>query len=270
MKRMGAVISLLFLWVLSASTSAGPTWPAADNLWNPVLVGGSLYVDAQADSGIDYYATKPPKPMDIVGGIDPQGAGPFAAGFWSVGAGDLMFRMRVDGDPSQDGQFVWTALLNTDADSDVDWVLQLDRQGDEQVELVAALSGGPDNGWDVTLAGPPHTVGYDETLYSRFLNASSLLDPPFTGSHFHGPEPMDDDYFVDIAMPLADFTALTGWHPGDPLGIAFSTSASHIVNNKDRPDYAGWDVPALPAPGAALLASLGVAAAGYLRTRKVL
>jgi hypothetical protein len=108
------------------------------------------------------------------------------------------------------------------------------------------------------------------TLYSRFSNASSPLDPPFTGSHFHGPEPIDDDYFVDIAMPLADFIARTGWQPGSPLGIAFSTSASHITNNKDRPDYAGWAVPPIPAPGAALLASLGAAAVGYLRTRRTL
>jgi len=270
MRKIGTVISLLSLWVLSAPVSAGPTWPGADSLWDPVLVGGSLYVDAQADSGSDYYATKPPKPMDIVGGFDPQGDGSFAAGFWSLGATDLMFRMRVDGDPSQSGQFVWTALLNTDADSDVDWALQLDLSGDNQVELVAALSGGPDNGWEVILASPPHTIGYDETLYSRFSNASSPLDPPFTGSHFHGPEPMDDDYFVDLAIPLADFTALTGWDPGDPLGIAFSTSASHITDNKDRPDYAGWNGPAIPVPGAALLASLGAAAVGYLRTRRTL
>jgi hypothetical protein len=270
MKRMVIVISLFLLGLLSASARADVTWPASDNLWNPVLVGGSPYVDAQADSGFDSYDTKPPKPMDIVGGTDPQGDGPFAAGFWSVDATNIMFRMRVDGDPSQAGQFVWTVLLNTDADSDVDWALQLDMSGDEQVELVQALSGGPDNGWDVTLAGPPHTIAYDETLYSRFSNASSPLDPPFTGSHFHGPEPIDDDYFVDIAMPLADFIARTGWHLGEPLGIAFSTSASHIVDNKDRPDYAGWAVPPIPAPGAALLATLGAAAVGYLRTRRML
>jgi hypothetical protein len=53
MKSTGAFISLLLLWAMCAPAGAGPTWPGADNLWNPVLVGGSPYVDAQADSGAD-------------------------------------------------------------------------------------------------------------------------------------------------------------------------------------------------------------------------
>lgn len=266
---MSGVKILVVLCLPCSLAVAAPTWPAADNLWDPVLVGGNLYVDAQADSGADYYDTKPPKAMDIVGGVDPQGDGPFAAGFWSLTAADLMFRVRVDGDPSRGGQFVWTALLNTDGDTDVDWALQLDLSGDNQVELVQALSGGPGNNWDVVLAGPPHGNAYDWTVYSRFSNASSPLDAPYTGSHFHGPEPVDDDHFVDLAIPLSDFTGLTGWAAGDPLGIAFSTSASHITDNKDRPDYDGWGDVAVPAPGAVLLAGLGAAAVGWLRTRRV-
>jgi hypothetical protein len=263
MKHMGTVISLSLPWVFAASSNIGPTWPAADYLWSPVMVDGNLYVDAQADAG-DYYAGKPSQAMDIVGGTDPQGDGPFAAGFWVLGPTDLMFRIRVDGDPGQSRHVVWSALLNTDADSDVDWVLQLDLSTDDQVELVEAVSGGPDNGWDITLANPPHVIGYDRTLYSRFSNASGPLYPPFTGSHFHGSSPADADYFVDLAIPLADFITLTGWNPGDPLGIAFSTSAPHLTTSQDRPDYSGWDVPTTPVPDVAILAHLGTTAIRYV------
>lgn len=272
MKRMSIILSVVaLLCVLCARAEAAPAWPTLDNQWDPVLIGGVLYIDALANSGSDNYGTPPPEPMDIVGGVDPAGDGPFAAGFWAVDASDLMFRMRVDNDPSVGGQFVWTVLLNTDADSDVDWALQLDLSGDNQVELVQALSGGPDTNWDVTLAGTPHSIGFDEDLYSRFSSASGTLNPPYTGSHFHGPGPVDDDYFVDIAVPLATFTAVTGWNSGDPLGIAFSTSSTHTADNKDRPDYPGWgNQPVVPAPAAILLGSLGVVLVGWCRRNKAL
>ncbi|GEM_PF-2323654 len=272
MRKAYSILSVLIsLCVLSARVGAGPAWPGADTDWNPVLVGGDIYVDALANSGVDNYDTPPPTPVDIVGGMDPEGDGPFAAGFWALDASHLMFRVRVDGDPSVGGQFVWTALLNTDADSGVDWAVQLDLSGDNQVELVQALSGGPDTNWEVALAGPPHTVGFDKDEYSRFSNASGTLDPPYTGSQFHGPGPVDDDYFVDFAIPLATFTSVTGWNSEDPLGIAFSTSTSHIADNKDRPDYAGWgNVPMVPSPAALMLGSLGVAFVGWLRQRRTL
>jgi hypothetical protein len=230
-----------------------------------------MYVDARTNDAWDNRGTPPQGPVDIVGGIDQSGHGPFAAGFWAQSAQDLMFRMRVDTNPAVGGQFVWTALLNTDADSAVDWAVQLDMSGDNQVELVQGLSGGPDNGWDVTLTHHADTVGLDPEVYSRFVNASGALNPPYTGSQFHGPGPANDDWFVDLAVPLASFTATTGWNPGDPLGIAFSTSSTHTLANKDRPDYDGWGgIPAVPAPGALVLGGLGTCLVGWWRRSRLL
>jgi len=162
--KKALIVSLLFAPCVYAGV--GPVWPGSDTAWNPVMVGTDVYVDALANSGFDNYGTPPQSPLDIVGGTDPEGGGVFAAGFWQSTVDDLMFRMRLDGDPGQGGQFVWTALLDTDLDSDVDWALQLDLSGDNRVELVQALSGGPGNGWDVTLS--PTGVGFDYGTYSRF------------------------------------------------------------------------------------------------------
>jgi hypothetical protein len=269
MNLMWGVIGMLCVPWLPAG--AVPSWPGLDSGWNTVTIGGSMYVDARTNDAWDNRGTPPQSPVDIVGGIDQNGKGPFAAGFWAQTAEELMFRMRVDTNPSVGGQFVWTALLNTDGDSDVDWAVQLDLSGDNQVELVQALSGGPANGWDVTLAGTPHSIGFEDGTYWRFVEVSGTLDPPYTGSQFYGPGPANGDWFVDIAIPLATFHATTGWNSGDPLGIAFSTSSTHTLDNKDRPDDSDWaEIPLIPAPGALILGSLGACVVGRLRRGRLL
>lgn len=267
MKWLNVVLGVAAISCVSwHSAGAVPSWPGLDSDWDLVTIGGGAYVDARTNDPWDNRGTPPQGPVDIVGGIDQSGNGPFAAGFWAQSSEDIMFRMRVDTNPGVGGQSVWTALLNTDADSDADWAVQLDLSGDNQVELVQALSGGPDNNWDVTLADSPHTVGYDPDVYSRFVNASGTLDAPYTGSQFHGPGPENDDWFVDIAIPRGTFTAATGWEPGDPLGIAFSTSSTHTLDNKDRPDYAGWgNTPVIPAPGTLALLGIGTFVFGWFR-----
>jgi hypothetical protein len=76
--------------------------------------------------------------------------------------------------------------------------------------------------------------------------------------------------FVDIAIPLLDFMVVTGWNPGAPLGVAFSTSALHLTDNEDRPDYPGWDVPTVPAPDSPVPASLGIVSTERLYARTTL
>ncbi len=117
--------------------------------------------------------------------------------------------------------------------------------------------------------GRPHSIGFDNDVYSQFSNGSGTSVPPYTGSHFHGPRPADDDCFVDIATPLATFTTVTAWNSGEPLGMAFSTSASHVSNNRDRPDYVSWGCqPVVPVPAALLLGSFGVVLVGWFRRNK--
>jgi len=160
MKRLNLILGVTAIVCVSGlPAGAIPSWPGLDSDWDVVIIGGSAYVDARTGDPGDNYGTPPQSPLDIVGGIDQSANGPFAAGFWAQTANDLMFRIRVDTDPSVGGQFVWTALLNTDADSDVDWAVQLDLSGDNQVELVQSLSGGPDNGPIPSASAPPSTHG---------------------------------------------------------------------------------------------------------------
>lgn len=249
-------LALVIVLGLAPLASAAPVaWPA-DNAWTPATIGAAPYVDRLTVGGNlndDYYNTPPsPEYTDIVGGTDAAAQGVFAAGFWSNNGTDVMFRIRVDAVPLVNPQTVWQVLLNLDADSDAEYALQLDlSSADNQVELVQALSGGPDNGWNVVLAGPPHTNAADRADYSRYVNASTgAANPPYTGSHFDSLAPADDDYFVDIAFPWADFKSVTGVGDGFDFAdnIAFSTSASHTLTNKDLPDIASWDNPQGPDP----------------------
>ena len=79
-----------------------------------------------------------PDTTDVVGNAS------YAAGFvaYDDRNGNMLFRMRLDRDPGNNLQSVWQILIDSDSDSDVDWVLQLDESGDNQVELVAATTGG--------------------------------------------------------------------------------------------------------------------------------
>jgi hypothetical protein len=250
------LVAGMLVFTLCSGLSADPVWPT-DGEWIPMLNGG-LYVDVVNNTGTgDVYATPPhPDNLDLVGGIDANSAGPFVTGYWYTDDVDLMFRMRVDGNPDIGrfgAQHVWIVFLNTDDDDDVDWALSLDNQVDGQVELVPAVSGGPTtaNPWNpVVLGDTPHTGVSPLSTWSRFLSATAV-----DGSEFDG----DEDFFVDLAFPMATFLSMTGLAPADPIGMALATSADHVNINKDLPDYTSWgDPPVIPEPATLILLAAGL------------
>ena len=232
-----------------ATLQADPIWP--DDLdWTPVLVSGIPYIDALDSPDDVYAASTSPDQMNLVGGLDGNSAVLFPTAFFYADNDNLMFRMRVDGNPTG-ANSAWIVFLNTDLDTEVDWVLSLDSSGDNQVELVPALSGGPAQGspWNPVVIGPtPHTGVSPLAIWSRFVDATAV-----DGSEFDG----DTDYFVDIAYPLSDFLSTTGLSASDPFGLAFATSSDHNNINKDLPDFAEWGQPpnggVIPEPTSILL-----------------
>lgn len=263
------MIAVVLLGLASGPAWASPSWPT-DDQWHAVTVfsGAGSYVDAVLLSGNphgDVYATPPSDSRDLVGGTDYSGAGPYPTAYWYFDGENIMFRIRVDGSPYND-PFVWSALLNTDADNDTDFALQLDISSSaNQVEMAVAVSGGPANGWDVLLADEPHVppgTGDPSTDFYRWMSATAI-----DGSDFSGPD--DEDYFLDFAFPYATFLSVTGQNPGDPFSVAFTTSSSHVTPNKDLPDYTVWSDPiTVPEPSSAALLSLGLLTIAWRKVRR--
>jgi len=261
----------------SAAFGQAVSWPA-NNDWNPVTYQGSLYIDPlNQGPGTDRYATPPsPLGLDLVGGTDSNGNGPFGTAFWGDDGDNLLFRIRLDDEPvgGQDlSKHVWTVFLNRDQDEDVDWALQLDNKVDSQIELVPAVSGGPNSGnpWDpVVLGDTPHAGVPLEDRY-RIINATDLsFLPPDGGSLFNRNGPAEDDFFLDFAFPWATFDQIftdAGLTVPESFGVAFATSANHININKDLPEVDGWGDP-IPEPATATLLGLG-AAVFVIRRRRI-
>lgn len=264
----GQASLLACVWLAALfPASAAVIWPTQ---WSPVYGSdGGLYADGKhAPPGFTdpNFATPPsPESLDVVGGLDSQGAGPYAGGFWATDDAHIFFRMRVDNMPNQNPQAVWQVLLNTDDDEWVDWVIQLDlSSSDSQVELAknsAINAGGPSDNWttvDLSTSAFPHVgAGTPKTDFYRWVNATAT-----DGSNFHALN--DDDYFIDMAFPKSIFETETGLAFSNTFGVALSTSANHNNINKDLPDT-GWG--SIPEPSVVLLSLLASCTALVRRKR---
>lgn len=267
---LGAQVHGQVLWPDNWSTNSGLN--PGPGVWRPITVsnGAAVYADSLDDVN--------PNPTDIVGGIDHHGNGPYPAGFYYFDETNLMFRIRLEGDPTDDatnptsfGQNVWGVYFNTDDDPDVDFILQLDSSSDNWLELGTPTSGGPTNGWDVSVP-EPHELVADLTngfpsIYYRVTNATWI-----DGSHFHTGA-ASDDYFLDVAVSRLQFTNYTGIGFNDGFEVALATSTSHILYNgnviKDGPDYAIWsDVIPVPEPKIFILTAFASLVTIIGRTRR--
>lgn len=235
------VLCLLCLGIAWAA-GADVNWPATNAGWIPVTInGGQPYTEPNDDT---------PDTIDI------RGDATYNAGYWFFDGTDLMFRMRLDDTPGGNTQAVWVVLIDTDGDDFVEWSLAYDAKTDDQIELSVALVGGPLFS-DVTLDANHFWFG-TPSIYGRFVG------PTGDGSTFDG----DVDGFVDMAIPFSSLSLYTGVTLSTPLRVAFATSTSHQLINKDLPDQ--WGDPfVLPEPGTITLLALGLLGVGVkLRRRK--
>jgi hypothetical protein len=251
--RLSITALLLALGFLAARADAQSVWPGSSD-WKALQVSGSNYTDPSGPT---------PDTIDI------RGDSTYAAGYWSYDTtnANLFFRMRLDKKPSNPTS-VWQVLLDTDTDTDIDWVLQLDESGDNQMELVAASTGGTKFS-DVSLSSSSSWSGATST-YSRFV------DPTGDSSNFDG----NSDAFLDMYIPWSSFSSATGLTTSSSFRIGLSTSTTHTAIGKDFPlaltssssvkDGFSDPIAAVPEPGtwALFLAGLGLVLASHRVRRR--
>jgi hypothetical protein len=245
--------------MIASVAQALPTWPTS---WTAVTVGGNVYQDVHWEdnmTGDNISQTPQPQRTDIVG----NAANP--AAYYAYDGQNLYFRVRVDGDASvANPQCVWSAVLNTDGDIGADWVIQLDRKTDGQVELAQATAGSPSdvNPWSaLTYVQTPHTGpdGGVATDWYRYVSTGDSTTFPDT--------PAGADYFVDFAFDKATLDTQNGT-PVNAFQVVFATSTTHVNSEKDLPDTGWSDSITVPEPTSMALLALGVTVLA-MRRRKV-
>lgn len=188
-------------------------WPTNDTDWTSL--------NLQDPSG-----DQNPARVDIVGNAT------HSAGFYSIGAnagGDvnLMMRMRIRAASGSQNN-VWQFLLNTDGDpTTIQWVLQIDTNSDDEVELRQTTVGGNTFGAIALATGSAWTGSLAD--YSR-----TNLTPQIGGgeeSTIGGA----NNVFFDAVIPWIALANIFGVDPekGISIGITVGTSTNHNNNNKD-------------------------------------
>ncbi|MBW2363230.1 MAG: hypothetical protein JRG84_20225 [Deltaproteobacteria bacterium] len=263
-------LALIAVFAAAAADAQGAAlWPSEP--WVALTVGGADYWDVLGDEN--------PEATDLVGGIDDgisysalvggiDDGISYSAGAWheSTTNDQLSLRMRLDADGSTSNS-VWQFMFNTDTDPDVDWVLEVRQSGSpggQQVIFTAASPGGPL--FDDIALDPAYDWTGPLADWRRWI-------PVTDGSTFDG----DPDYFLDTAIPLSTFHAITGLNQGDSYSIALSSSTSHTQVNKDIPLGLNDTDPVssafadllydAPEPGTAGLSAMGLCWLAVLRSR---
>lgn len=269
-------------WPANWSTNDGLDPGAYNGIWRPVLgTNGLFYSDLLDDVT--------PDSTDIVGGTYPDHHtnGPFPSAFYYVDTTNIMLRMRLNDSPlmvtgggstTNFASYVWGFHLNTDADVDVDFTLQVDESGDGNLEIATAQPGsGPTNMWNVDLDDSivPHLLVQELDWTNSVLLFGVYNATAIDGSHYHD-TPSTDDYFLDMAVPWTLFTNKTGIGYLEPFQLAPASSTTHTQYTginvlKDTPEgYWSADI-AIPEPSgitSALLTFAGLALASSRARRR--
>lgn len=173
--------------------------------------------------------------LDIVGGFDSTGQ-PFSSAYLQLQstlddptrAEDLvLFRFRLDGlKKTMPG--AWMVLFDTDADSHIDWALRLQTSNLANGGTVEFGRASGDS--TTTLEFGSATWSDSSSTYIGF-DGTSTPD----GSRFNN----NPDYFLDLSMPWAEFSAQTGLANTDHVRVLVATSQDGSSMNNG--DFAGTD-----------------------------
>ena len=208
-RTIGTWPAVLALVVTASGGAAAQTFPATDD-WVPLRCGGVPAWDPLRDQPGAQGS------RDVVGDTDNP------AGYIAIDATHLFFRMRVDGGPTSRGvfdSFGWAVELDTDrVVTTYELLLMVDGIANPDAVTFSenTIQGTPDSPSDRA-----------ETLLSSYDGLTHARAVP-AGSTFGG----DNDWFVDMALPLADLFA-AGVTAATPLVLFFGTSASASAITSD-------------------------------------
>lgn len=205
-------IAALLISAAGMSMADTVNWPA-NNDWNPLYSEGAFFSDIEQDTGNNGHLH-----LDIVGDATYAGASLLyreAAATPGETEDQLLVRIRLNSVKNK-MPGAYQIFFETDGDASVEWVLQLTTDDLDSGGLLefGSASGTNRNGvafgainWTGTYAGNVHWAG------------TATGD----GSQFDG----DDDYFLDMSMPWADFSGLTGiTSTNDPFRMLITSSQS--------------------------------------------